>query len=315
MKKILLLFLSIVFLVTGCVGQSTTQDTSKVLVKVNGRNVTQNALDERYNVVFGRYNVDTESEEAKAYVEQLKQQTLNSLIDEAILLEEADNRKIEVGEDEVNESLEEYRSNFSSEEDFQKYLKETLKMDEDSLKALIKNDLLITELYDQVTDAVKEGEISAAEYYEQNKAQFDQKEKIRATHVLVETKEEAEQIIKDINNGEDIAEIAKTKSIDPSAKMNAGDLSFFGRGDMVPEFEAAAFALEIGEITEEPVKTSYGYHVIKVTDKQEAHKFELAEVEGQITEQLLQEAKMKDFNKFIEDNKAEAKIEFLNEEK
>ena len=87
---------------------------------------------------------------------------------------------------------------------------------------------------------------------------------IKASHILVKTKEEAEKIIKDLEGGGDFAKIAQEKSDCPS-KQNGGDLGYFGKGAMVPEFEKAAFALKKGEVSK-PVKTQFGWHVIKRTE-------------------------------------------------
>src|SRR5690606_2106787 len=91
-------------------------------------------------------------------------------------------------------------------------------------------------------------------------------EQVRARHILVRTREEAETIIKEIGKGGDFAEIAKARSIDP-ARDQGGDLGFFGRGEMVPEFAVEAFKLQPGAYTKEPVKTQFGWHIIKVEER------------------------------------------------
>jgi len=88
---------------------------------------------------------------------------------------------------------------------------------------------------------------------------------VRASHILVVTEKEAKQVKARLDRGEDFAEVAKEVSKCPSA-ARGGDLGFFGRGAMVPEFEKAAFALEVGEVSG-PVKTQFGWHIIMVTDK------------------------------------------------
>ena len=90
---------------------------------------------------------------------------------------------------------------------------------------------------------------------------------VHARHILVKTKEEAEAIIKQLDGGADFEKLAKEKSNDPSGKTNGGDLGYFGPGQMVPEFEKAALALDVGAYTKEPVQTQFGWHVIKVEDK------------------------------------------------
>jgi parvulin-like peptidyl-prolyl isomerase len=87
---------------------------------------------------------------------------------------------------------------------------------------------------------------------------------IRASHILVEKFTEAQQIIERLKKGDDFAKVAEEKSLDGS-RRRGGDLGFFGRGVMVREFEQAAFALQVGQITEQPVKSQFGYHVIKRT--------------------------------------------------
>lgn len=88
---------------------------------------------------------------------------------------------------------------------------------------------------------------------------------VRASHILVPTEQEARDLKARIENGEDFGAIAKANSQCPSGQ-SGGDLGFFGKGMMVPEFETAAFAAGVGEVTE-PVKTQFGYHLIKVTEQ------------------------------------------------
>ena len=93
-------------------------------------------------------------------------------------------------------------------------------------------------------------------------------EKIRASHILVKTEEEANDLLAKLNDGADFGELAQEYSLCPS-KRDGGDLRFFGRGMMVKPFEDAAFALEVGQISA-PVETQFGWHLIKLTDKKEA---------------------------------------------
>jgi len=124
--------------------------------------------------------------------------------------------------------------------------------------------------------------------YEEEIAKIEPKEEVRARHILVETEEEAAEIIKQLDEGADFATIAGEKSTDGAAAQG-GDLGYFTRGRMVPEFEEAAFALEPGTYSKEPVKTAFGWHVIKVEDKrmQEPPAFE--QVENQIRSMLIRD--------------------------
>jgi peptidyl-prolyl cis-trans isomerase C len=114
-------------------------------------------------------------------------------------------------------------------------------------------------------------------------------EEVRASHILVATEQEAKDIIAQLKNGADFAELAKKTSTDPSAKENSGELGWFKKADMLPEFSDAAFALKPGEITQEPVHTRFGYHVIKLEERRTAPPPTLDEVRDQIRQQIIQE--------------------------
>ncbi|MBO9628843.1 MAG: peptidylprolyl isomerase [Shinella sp.] len=137
-----------------------------------------------------------------------------------------------------------------------------------------------------VVDAVTPEEVKAR--YEKEIAAITPEDEIRARHILVKTEEEAKAIIKDLDAGKDFIEIAKEKSTDPN-KSEGGDLGYFGKGRMVPEFEAAAFALEKGAYSKEPVKTQFGFHVIKIEDKRKQQPPALDQVEPQVRQLVMRD--------------------------
>ncbi len=114
------------------------------------------------------------------------------------------------------------------------------------------------------------------------------KEEISARHILVETEGKAAEIIADLKKGEDFAELAKKQSTGPSAPAG-GDLGFFSADQMVPEFAEAAFALDKGQFTETPVKTQFGWHVIKVEDRRAAKPPTVEEVSETLRAELARE--------------------------
>lgn len=127
-----------------------------------------------------------------------------------------------------------------------------------------KESLLLSVLYKkEIADKSQVTESEMKEEYEKSQ------EEVHAWHILVETKEAAEEIYQKLKSGADFAQLAKEKSIDPSAQSNGGDLGFFSWGKMVPEFQEAAFKLKEGEISR-PVKTQYGWHIIKMVEKRKA---------------------------------------------
>jgi peptidyl-prolyl cis-trans isomerase C len=117
--------------------------------------------------------------------------------------------------------------------------------------------------------------------------QHKPEEQVHARHILVETKETAEKIIQELKDGKAFEELAK-QSKDPSGQ-SGGDLGFFGRGQMVKPFEDAAFALEVGGITQAPVESQFGWHVIKVEEKRTTEPPAFADVEPQLRDYLLRQ--------------------------
>ncbi|BCX17181.1 MAG: peptidylprolyl isomerase [Geminicoccaceae bacterium] len=129
-------------------------------------------------------------------------------------------------------------------------------------------------------------------------------EEVRARHILVKTEAEAKEVIAALAGGADFAELAKKRSIDPSAQQNDGDLGFFRRDTMVEPFAEAAFALEPGQTTREPVRTQFGWHVIRVEERRTvAPTFE--EKEPELKEQVARET----INALVAELRAKAKVE------
>lgn len=147
------------------------------------------------------------------------------------------------------------------------------------------------------------------DYYDSDiVAKFKPEDEVRARHILVPTEDEANAVIKQLKDGADFAKVAEEKSKDPGSAKNGGDLGYFTKGSMVKPFADAAFAMKPGDVSDKPVKTEFGYHVIKVEDKRKSAPPPLAEVKGQITNRLGQQM-TDDLVKKLE---AKAKIERFN---
>lgn len=144
-------------------------------------------------------------------------------------------------------------------------------------------------------------------YYEENKAMFAESEKVRASHILVDSEEAALGIIENIESGSAFENQARESSSCPS-KERGGDLGEFQRGSMVPEFEEAAFNMEIGEISG-PVKTQFGYHIIKLIDKKPASEKPFEAVKSGIENQLLGTKQQEIYFAKIDELKAKFKVE------
>jgi peptidyl-prolyl cis-trans isomerase C len=143
--------------------------------------------------------------------------------------------------------------------------------------------------------------------YDRDIANKPGEEEVHARHILVPTEAEAIKIIAELKKGADFATLAKAHSTDPGAAQG-GDLGFFKKGDMLPEFADAAFALKPGQISEKPVKTQYGWHVIKVEERRAAPPPTYAEVHDELRQQLIQE----DVQKVLADARSGLKVEKFN---
>jgi len=132
---------------------------------------------------------------------------------------------------------------------------------------------------------------------------------IRARHILVKTEEEAKAIIVELDGGADFIELAKTKSTGPSGPQG-GDLGYFGRGQMVPEFEVAAFNLEKGAYTKEPVKSQFGFHIIFKEDARDSQPPSYEDVKGQVRQALAREK----YFRLTQDARSKFKVEVLDED-
>lgn len=155
--------------------------------------------------------------------------------------------------------------------------------------------------------AVTEEELKAR--YDKEIASVDAKQEVHARHILVKTREEAEAVIKQLDEGADFEAVAKEKSTGPSGP-EGGDLGFFGPGQMVPPFEKVAFAMEPGSYTKEPVETQFGWHVIKVEEKREAQKPSFEQIKDQVRQVVLREKYME----LVRDARAELSVEYVDPE-
>jgi len=163
-------------------------------------------------------------------------------------------------------------------------------------------------LQKEIEEKSKVTDKDVKDYYEAHKAELTTNNQVRASHILVKNEEEAKKILDQVRKGADFAKIAKEKSIDTGSAKNGGDLGFFSRGQMVPEFENAAFALKQGEVGG-PVKTQFGYHIIKVTGKKEGKIVEFDKVKDLLTQKVTAEKQKQVFDSYMNELKKSYKVE------
>ena len=159
----------------------------------------------------------------------------------------------------------------------------------------------------EVVDKITDDEVRAR--YDKEIAAQPAVNEVHARHILVKTKEEADAIIKELDGGAKFEDLANKHTTDPSGKTSGGDLGWFGPGQMVPEFETAAMALEPGSYTKEPVQTQFGWHVIKVEDKRPKQPPAFEQVKDQIRSAVLRDK----YFALVKELRAAAKVEIPDE--
>ena len=174
--------------------------------------------------------------------------------------------------------------------------------EEDAYKAMVANaaeEILKQYALEQILRDIQVSDSEVEAFYDENRKNFITQPEIRARHILCDDEETLQQAAEEIKQGKDFAEAAREYSTCPS-KEKGGDLGFFGKGKMVPEFEKAAFSLSVGEMSH-LVKTSFGWHLIEVTERKEAHIQPLDEVKDQIRMFLLRQKQSDAYNRHVQE--------------
>ncbi|GGJ80665.1 foldase protein PrsA [Anoxybacillus voinovskiensis] len=223
----------------------------------------------------------TKDEFYKAMKERVGKEVIRDLVYEKVL-----GKKYKVSEKEIDREIQNLKDTYGAQYDLA-----VQQSGEQAIRNMVKLDLLRQKA---AIEDVKVTEDELKQYYNQYKPQ------IRASHILVKDEKTAQEIKAKLDKGEDFAKLAKEYSQDAGSAQNGGDLGWFGPGKMVKEFEDAAYALNVGQVSQ-PVKTEYGYHIIKVTDKKKKPSYE------QMKEEIEFEVKK---NK-IDSSKMESKVEKL----
>jgi len=239
-------------------------------------------------------------------VDQYGDAALDTLIAEKLVELESDKKDLSVKDSEIEEELESIKESYGGEEAFNEALASS-GASLDSVKKNVESFLLTEKL---LKDRVSISDDQIKEYFEANKDSFAQDEQIQASHILVEDEKTAKEVKDKLDDGGDFAELAKEYSTDTSNAESGGELGFFAKGEMVTEFDDKAFAMKKGEISE-PVKTEFGYHIIKVTDKKEAKEAVLDDHKEEIKDILFDQALQTEYGTWLEEQKEEYQIENL----
>jgi foldase protein PrsA len=288
-----LLLVAVIVIISMLVSNDKTAADSGVVATVNGENITSDKL-------------------FQIAPDEMKTQLIDQVVMQTLIEQKAAEENITITEEDINEAVDKqmakYDEMFPTQEEFDAALaqagltKEALVQD---LKDNMQTELKMKKILEPQIDVSDE---SIATFYEENKEQINQSIQVQASHILVEDEQLANSLLEQIQGGADFAELATEHSIDPGSKVKGGDLGFFGRGQMVPEFEEAAFNLKVGEVSE-VVQTQHGYHIIKLADKEEP--LTLEDDKEEIKEMLFNQEFNKLAQEWVKTIKDEADIKIL----
>ena len=282
-KFMIVLILVVVVALAAIVGTNFSS-RSETIASVNGTKITS---DDLYDIMAAQYGSSI----------------VDTLITNKVIEQEAEKQGVKISADAIEEELDAFIESYGGEESFNAALEQS-GISLDNFKYDIEIYLMTKELMSPDIEVTEE---DMETYFEENKADFAQAEEVQASHILVEDEATAKEVLEKVNAGEDFAELAKEYSTDGTAE-NGGDLGFFGTGEMVEPFEKAAFALEIGQVSD-IVETEYGFHIIKVTDKQEAKEAVYEDHKEEIKEILIEEEMNANYSTWLEELKESYEIE------
>ena len=174
--------------------------------------------------------------------------------------------------------------------------------------AQFRDELILDRYLQEELKNIKVTDKEAQEYYQNHKEEFETEKQVRARHILVKDKAQAQKILKELQNGADFAQLAKKYSIDKATAEKGGELGFFTRKDVVKPFSDVAFSLKPGQLSP-VVKTPFGYHIIQVEEVKPARQKSFDEVKNEIKSQLLQEKRQEAFNRLIAKIEKKWKVE------
>jgi len=288
---------------------------------VNGVGIGRTEFDRAWEYFLQRSGIPASHADKPGEVDEFRKQVLDRLIDEELLYQESRRLDFVAGKEAVDAEVEKARGQFPTAEAFTQALAQN-KLTEEDLRGMLARNLSIQGLVEkEIAAQVVVTDADVHEFYAGNKDKFEMPEQVRARHILVQVDEKAEEkarqaarakaddLLAQIKGGASFEELAKKSSDCPSAPQG-GDLGFFARGQMVPAFDQAAFALSPGEISG-VVETQFGYHVIKLEEKRGAGLVPEQEASGKIREYLLSQKTVAAIEQRVKALREKAKIELL----
>jgi foldase protein PrsA len=313
--KIAVILTAFILIISGCglIQKESTEgkviDGKDVVASVNEEYVLKSDFDvqaDRVKTALEANGQDFSTAEGKKNLREIRGKVLDSMIRDIIALQQAKKSDVFLKEGQLEEAIVQLESYHGGKDALDNYLKNQ-NMDKAQFDELLKEQLIINNLKEKRTSDITVSDNEVKKYYNDNKEMFKlSSPEIRASHILLENEEEAKKVLSQLKEGKDFAEMAKKHSTDNITSAKGGDLGFFGKGQMVAEFEMAAFALKPGEMSD-IVKSESGYHIIKVTGERSSLKLE--DVETYIKNNLESSKKEEKFNKLLDEWQKQSKIE------
>lgn len=293
--------LSVVIALSGC----SSQKENGYAVRVNDQDISMETYQGKLDAVkvyLKQQGLDFDGEQGKQTLESVKQDVLEGLISTELIKLEIKKTGWDANDPAVTQQIEDLKAQIPG-QDFQGWLKEQ-DMTEEEVKDYFTFTYFVSKDVTVTDEEVKQFfDIYYANY-------GGQQEQVKARHILLETEEEAYQVIAEIKAGADFAELAKEKSIEGAAVSTGGDLGYFTRGRMVPEFEQAAFSQEENVVSAEPVKSQFGYHVILVEDHKPGVKPSFDTAKDLVEKDALDYAKQQTVQSYYSVLRQKAKVEY-----
>jgi peptidyl-prolyl cis-trans isomerase C len=292
-----------------------------VVARVNGKAILGRDLEQRVRSELAPIGTPSWKNLREDYRAQLTGQSLRSLIATELLYQKAVSMGFAAADTEVQAEFDKAAKSFSSDAEMNTALA-ARGMDRILLKKQLARDLLVFKFIDAtITKKIVIAPSDLSQYYAGHVDQFRHPDMVRTSHILIAVaeratpqqdqaaKQRAEAVLARLKRGENFAKLAKDNSIDASA-AKGGDIGFYKKGDLDPQYEAAASSLPVGQITG-PIRSRYGYHIIKVTDKKKEGLATLEEIRAELTDFLKQQKGEEELNKLVEELRKQAKIEVL----
>lgn len=289
------------------------------VAKVGKTAITRAELDRAMTVLTAQNRLPAgDSPEAR---KQAESAALDQLIFAELMYQEGMKTPPADLEKQIDFKMSQNKGKFGSVAEFETALK-SAGMVEKELAEITRKDIVISNFIEaKIVPSITVTDDEVKNFYNENKEQLKEEPQVKASHILIgvdanasaeekqKAREKAQALLKEIKGGKDFAETAKTSSTCPS-KEQGGDLGYFGKGQMVREFEQAAFAMKIGDVSD-VVETQFGYHIIKLTDKKEGEAPKLEEIKEKIATFLKGQKTQKAVFDYVTNLRKDAKVEIL----